>query len=197
MAGNPVFYVHGREVKLWSFDIAGFFHQVELRVGEDVLRRPTLSKLLNVPAWAATEPRRIDFWTELAERRKRLAASGSSRRWWSEDYFGGRLEDVLWILRNGGWGEEDVREMMMMEDARNNGINGTAASIFDRECIMRHVEMLSKRLLRAGWSSEDVMESLFSDDHQDESWFDCQQSICSNWDDDNQDDFPDTNEVMS
>ncbi|KAF5961115.1 hypothetical protein HYC85_002324 [Camellia sinensis] len=40
LAGNPVFYVHGADVRLASFDVAGFFHRVDF------------------PVWAATEPRR-------------------------------------------------------------------------------------------------------------------------------------------
>ncbi|XP_027078693.1 uncharacterized protein [Coffea arabica] len=173
MAGNPVFYVHGGNVQLWSFDIAGFFQQAEFTTNEDILRRPTLSKLFSTPAWAATEPRRIEVWSELVERGERLAARGGTRRWWSGE-LGGCLEEVFWRLRNGGWKEEDVREMMMMDgcdetdDDHCTGRNGfdKNAALIDKEGIVWHVKVLSKRLLRGGWSGEDVMESLgFPEDY--------------------------------
>lgn len=191
VAGNPVFYVHGRDVKLWSFDIAGFFQQVELRLDEDVLKRPTLSKLFDMPAWAATEPRRIDFWTELVERGERLEGCGDTRGWWSGE-LGGCLEEVFWRLRNGGWKEKDAREMMMMDgyddvcgydNHRDNDHGFNNNGLIDREDVFWHVGVLSKRLLRAGWSTEDVMESLgFPEDYLNDppldgdgdSWFDFQ-----------------------
>ncbi|KAL2531707.1 hypothetical protein Adt_05058 [Abeliophyllum distichum] len=177
MAGNPVFYVHGGEVKLWSFDIAGFFRRVEFRIhSEEYLR-------LDAPPWAATEARKIEFWTKMAER---VDARGTTRRWWSGD-LGGCLEKVLKRLRDGGWKEEDVREMMMMDgcdefDQDDDNSTNTDES-FSRECIGWRVKVLSKRLLSAGWSTEDVVDSLgFPDDFQNgvldgDSWFDFHHTI--------------------
>ncbi|PIN11597.1 hypothetical protein CDL12_15801 [Handroanthus impetiginosus] len=147
MAGNPVFYVHGGAVRLWSFDISGFFQRVEFRLsgGEEVCRRPRLSHFLAAPAWAATEARRIDV--EVRE---------DTRGWWSGE-LGGCLEEVCSRLRDGGWREEDVREMMMM-DGYDEPSNGDEP--LDRECVEWRVKMMSSKLLRAGWSPEDVMESL-------------------------------------
>ncbi|KAL3526932.1 hypothetical protein ACH5RR_011588 [Cinchona calisaya] len=190
LAGNPVFYVHGGDVKLWSFDIAGFFHQAEFRIDEDALRRPTLSKLFNTPAWAATEPRRIEFWTELVKRRERLGARGGTRGWWSGE-LGGCLEEVFWRLRNGGWKEADVMEMMMMDgrdDIYGNDDNHDQYNnrLIDGKSVVWHLRVLSKRLLRAGWSTEDVMESLgFPEDYpseppDDDSWFDFQHDQTQN-----------------
>ncbi|KAL3525554.1 hypothetical protein ACH5RR_013926 [Cinchona calisaya] len=187
MAGNPVFYVHGGDVQLWSFDVAGFFQQVEFRLkNEGVLKRPTLSKLFDTPAWAATEPRRIEFWSELVERGgKRAPASGCTRGWWSGE-LSGYLEEVFWRLRNGGWKEEDVREMMMMDgcddenDDHDPQINDNNNVLIDKDGVVWHVRVLSKRLLRGGWSTEDVVESLgFPDDYigdppDEDSWFDFQ-----------------------
>ncbi|KAL0332380.1 UNVERIFIED_CONTAM: hypothetical protein Scaly_2139500 [Sesamum calycinum] len=172
-AGNPVFYVYGADVKLWSFDIAGFFQRVEFRMsgGEEVLRRPRLCNLFTAPAWAAMEARRIEFWTEAAERGENEAARMGTRRWWSGD-LGGCLEEVCWRLRVGGWKEEDVREMMMMDgwDVVNQENNQSSDEAVDSESLDLEcrVRTLSARLLRAGWSTEDVVESLgFPDDlHQ-------------------------------
>ncbi|CAI9780809.1 unnamed protein product [Fraxinus pennsylvanica] len=170
MAGNPVFYVHGGEVKLWSFDIAGFFRRVEFRIeNEEYLR-------LDAPPWAATEARRIEFWTDMTE------ARGITRGWWSGD-LGGCLEEVFRRLRDGGWKEEDVREMMMMNgcdefDNEDDDNSTNTDESFSKECVGWRVRLLSKRLLSAGWSREDVVDSLgIPDDFQNgvldgDSWFD-------------------------
>ncbi|KAI3462643.1 hypothetical protein Pfo_019306 [Paulownia fortunei] len=157
MAGNPVFYVHGRDVRLWSFDIAGFFQQVEFRMrgSEEVLRRPRLSDFFTAPAWAATEARRIEFWTEMEERGESAAARLETRGWWSGD-LGGCLEEVCCKLRDGGWKEEDVREMMMMDGCDEPNHEDSSSD----EPLEWRVKVLSARLLRAGWSTEDVVESL-------------------------------------
>nr|GMD58573.1 ATP-dependent 6-phosphofructokinase [Ipomoea batatas] len=176
LEGNPVFYVHGGEVKVWSFDLAGFFQRVEFtRRDQAALRLPSLSNLLNAPAWAATEARRIEFWTELVEAAG-AACGGDGPRWWGED-LDGCLEEVARRLRNGGWKEEDVREMMMMDGGDQGGdldhdhdhdhhdndkMNG--GMITDREGVAWRVRSLSKTLLRAGWSTEDVVDSLGSPD---------------------------------
>ncbi|KAL7141565.1 hypothetical protein ABFS83_08G062100 [Erythranthe nasuta] len=168
VAGNPVFYVHGGDVRLWSFDVSGFFQQIEFRMsgggagGGEVSRRQTLSSLFAAPAWAATEARRIEFWTEMAER----GGSEAARGWWSGE-LGGCLEEVCWRLRDGGWKEKDVREMMMMDGCDYNKIdrvdnNKGTAEPRDIDCVERRVKALSSRLLRAGWSTEDVVESLGS-----------------------------------
>ncbi|XP_057784377.1 uncharacterized protein LOC131001801 [Salvia miltiorrhiza] len=131
-AGNPVFYVHGADVRVWSFDIAGFFQRVEF--GSP--RRTFFPS----PAWAATEARRIEFWSELAEKR----GEGTAARGWWSGALGGCLEEVCWRLRDGGWKEEDVREMM----------SGDA-------CDGRPLDVsMSERMLRAGWSTEDVVDLL-------------------------------------
>ncbi|KAL1537031.1 hypothetical protein AAHA92_29591 [Salvia divinorum] len=136
-AGNPVFYVHGGEVRVWSFDIAGFFQKVEFGMcGEAIPRRRAgAGVFFAAPAWAAREARRIEFWSEMAEKRG---------GWWSGE-LGGCLEEVCWKLRDGGWKEEDVREMMMIDGGSVDG-----------ECV----GSMSERMLRAGWSTEDVVDLL-------------------------------------
>ncbi|XP_073039042.1 uncharacterized protein [Primulina eburnea] len=160
MAGNPVFYVHRGDVKLWSFDIAGFFQQIEFEMSgnsDKVLRCPRFSDLLTAPAWAATEARRIELWSDLAERVGDVAARVETCGWWSGE-LGGCLEDVCLRLREGGWKEEDVREMMVMNGCGNHDES------FEEYwgCMRRRVRVLSRRLLHGGWSMEEVAESLGS-----------------------------------
>nr|GMC66254.1 ATP-dependent 6-phosphofructokinase [Ipomoea batatas] len=181
LAGNPVLYVHGGEVEIRSFDIAGFFQTVEFTRRDDaVFSRPSLPNLPNPPAWAATEARRIEFWTELVEARGNYGGGGRKhRRWWSED-LEGWVGEVVRRLRDGGWKEEDVREMMMMDgcdqfgERRNGGAD------------IEGLKLLSKILLRAGWSTEDVVDSLGSSDdyHFDlaDSYFDFHQGLINGFD---------------
>lgn len=53
-----------------------------------------------------------------------------------------------WRLRDGGWKEEDVREMMMIDGGGCEEAGGW------------RVRSMSERLLGAGWSTEDVVELL-------------------------------------
>lgn len=90
--------------------------------------------------------------------------------WWTGDLVG-CMEDVCWRLRNGGWKEDEVREMMMMDggDERDRMVSR------DLEGVVCHVRVLSLRLLRAGWSTEDVVDSLgYRVEYDVESWLDFQ-----------------------
>lgn len=162
LAGNPVYYVNGGDVKLWSYDVVAFFQQTEFKGNEGVLKRPSLSNLFSSPAWAQTEAKRIEFWTELAEIKEREAAARGERRvWWRGGALGGCLDEVCWRLRDGGWKEEEVREMMMIDggDRKRSWSHGKKDPR-DREALVWHVRLLSMRLLRAGWSRGDVVDSL-------------------------------------
>ena len=148
LAGNPVFFVHGGHVRMWSMDMAGFFQKGELF---------RLETGLSAPAWAATTARRIEFWTEAVE-----TARGGTRGWWSGE-LGRCMEELFWRLRDGGWREEEVREMMMMDGCDEN----EKQSVVSRENnsfkgVAWHVQaqVQSVVMLRAGWSTEDVVESL-------------------------------------
>lgn len=155
LAGNPVFCVdHEGDVRLLSYDVSGFFREAEFL---------SENREWDEPVWAATTARRIEFWSEVAEARE------EARRgwWWScmkgELGLGGCLEEVYWRLREGGWREEETREMMMMMkggDEEEKWLGKEGGPLKDREAMVGHVRVLSQRLLRAGWSREDVVYSL-------------------------------------
>lgn len=171
-AGNPVFYIDGGDVRVLSFDLAGFFQEFEWRrIG---VFRPArkVPPRIGTPAWAAKEPRRIEFWSDVAERGGRTeppaatVARGSTRGWWcggagGGDGDGGKLgaclEEAYWRLRDGGWREEEVREMLSMDgcDGRVKVGDDVARS---QEVVAWHVRAWSLELLRAGWSREDLVE---------------------------------------
>ncbi|GLU13389.1 hypothetical protein SLE2022_300270 [Rubroshorea leprosula] len=157
MAGNPVFYIDSDDVRILSFDVTRFFQEVEFVQVGGVLKAPfpRKKKNVNMPAWAATSARRVEFWTEVAERWRRAGD------WWKDGGhldLEGCLEEVFWRLKSGGWREEEVREMMMM-DGGDNAKCG-AQGVRTRGGVVWHVRVLSLVLLRAGWSREDVLYSL-------------------------------------
>jgi len=81
-------------------------------------------------------------------------AGGGTRRRWTGDLV--ECREAVWCkLRDGGWKEEEVGEMMDGGDERdeNEGMMGLRN-------LVEHVRELSVILLRAGWSREDVVDSL-------------------------------------
>lgn len=175
-AGNPVFYVDDGGVRVLSFDVARFFQEVEfLQIGLHFIRPGILPRNqripINVPAWAATAARRIDFWTEVAERGRKMVVRDDTHGWWSGGdlvywELGDCLEDVFWKLRDGGWREEEVREMMMIDGCDNKEEKGSGAKV-GKEDVVWQLKVMSTVLLRAGWSREDVVYSLDLQDHED------------------------------
>ncbi|KAF5749702.1 hypothetical protein HS088_TW03G00027 [Tripterygium wilfordii] len=160
VSGSPVFYVDDREVRVISYDVTRFFQEIEL----GVFRSVALGKRFktDAPAWAATTAKRIEFWTEVAERGRRVVARAPTHGWWIEGDLGPCLEEVFWRLRDGGWGEEDVREMMMIMDGSDEGKRGVVEGV----SVELDVRILAIVLLRGGWSMEDVVYSLDLDDDE-------------------------------
>lgn len=127
-----------------SFDVAGFF-------------REFLAPGTEEPVWAATAARRVRFWSEVA--------NGRCGGWWwwggEKGELGGCLERLVWKLREGGWTEEEIGEMMAVEEENKLKFN-------DKEAMAWHVRVLSLVLLRGGWNREDVVYSLGVVAHQDQ-----------------------------
>ncbi|XP_014520489.1 uncharacterized protein LOC106777419 [Vigna radiata var. radiata] len=139
-AGNPVFYVDDSgDVCLLSFDLSGFFREL-------------LAQETDEPVWAATAARKVRFWSELGENQ-------CGRWWWwgmAKEELGGCLDRTVWKLREGGWTEEEIREMVTVEEKKKIH----ELKLNNKEDMARHVRVLSLVLLRAGWSREDVVYSL-------------------------------------
>ncbi|XP_023518130.1 uncharacterized protein LOC111781675 [Cucurbita pepo subsp. pepo] len=158
MAGNPVFHVDGGEIRVLSSDLPGFFqtHQYSH------LSVPQLHRsVIESPAWAAKETRAVEFWTEVASGKK-AAAREITEGWWNQVEFemglDGCLEDVFWRLREGGWREEEVKDMMMMNSHdRSSEQNRTT---FEK----LRVSSVCEILLSGGWSRDDVLYSLDLED---------------------------------
>ncbi|XP_050906923.1 uncharacterized protein LOC127120515 [Lathyrus oleraceus] len=136
-AGNPVFYVdHGGDVRLASFDVVGFFRDAGF-----------LNRIEEVedPVWAATKARSIQVWSEVADGR----GERKWKWWWDDrrDELSGCMDWVLRRLREGGWKEEEIHEMMNEDEE-------------EKEKRAPHMSVLGLKLLGAGWSREDVVYSL-------------------------------------
>ncbi|KDP32138.1 hypothetical protein JCGZ_12599 [Jatropha curcas] len=202
-AGNPVFCVDNGGVRVLSFDLARFFQEVEfLQIGVHSIKPvnfPRIEKVaINVPVWAATTARKIDFWTDVAENGRKVVAREDTHGWWTGGNLdcswemGDCLEEVFWRLRDGGWKEEEVREMMMM-DGCDEGMKKGCGPKLGKEDVVWHVRLMSLVLLRAGWSREDVVYSLELQDNEDTNSigkcfldFQLPNSSCSRQDDDHQ-----------
>lgn len=153
LAGNPVFFVKGGDVRISSFDVAGFFEQTDFG-REDCVCQSELSARMKPPAWAATAASRIEFWSDFAERGRTEARESHM---WRSGGLGSCLDDVASRLRDGGWKEEEVREMMAMDGCGERKKHIWATDSEGVECQLR---LLSLTLLRAGWSKADVVYSL-------------------------------------
>lgn len=145
-AGNPVFYVRGGDVRCAAFDLADFFQREWGQFVPKGRDHRGSGGAPPAPVWAAKEARGVAVWTELAEERGTCRAPEKPRG------LDRCLGEMAWRLRAGGWGEEEVREML-------NG-EGDRTVVRDREGLMWHVQLLSLALLRAGWSAKDVADSM-------------------------------------
>lgn len=158
MAGNPVFHLDGGEIRVSSFDLAGFFQTHEY---SQLSKAESDRLVIDSPAWAATEARAVEFWTEVASGKKAEAAREVTEGWWNEGEFEmgleGCLEHVFWKLRQGGWRDEDVRDMMMM-DGHDRSLEQNGATMEKQRVSVCEI------LLSGGWSRDDVVYSLDLED---------------------------------
>ncbi|KAK1291523.1 hypothetical protein QJS10_CPB17g02654 [Acorus calamus] len=69
----------------------------------------------------------------------------------------GCLEEGEWRLREGGWTEGEVREMLRMDGSDEEGVSDrTAVVLKDQGSVRWHLRLMSLAMLRAGWRREDV-----------------------------------------
>ncbi|CAN6459392.1 unnamed protein product [Victoria cruziana] len=129
---------------------------------------------MQAPAWVAKAARRIDFWSDLVEGNGWSAGNVDAaaavpreeqdakeleeqavglNAGWVEAY----LVEMEGRLRKGGWKEDDIREMV---GDKGQATTPAWPSSPDRETLASHVRLLSTALCKAGWSEQDVIESL-------------------------------------
>ncbi|KAJ8480006.1 hypothetical protein OPV22_023733 [Ensete ventricosum] len=187
LAGNPVFYVDEARVFCCALDLADFFQRHSA-----VLGYPEPSshlRILHATSAAGISPRWIEFWSDAAtDHRRRNSSSSSSsssassassspppdperfleiRAWKLPDWVGSYLDGVGSVLRQGGWSESDVREMVHVPAMGifNGGDEpAAAAGAIDADAVLDALLVKADRcsdlLRRAGWSLEEVSDAL-------------------------------------
>ncbi|WOL17695.1 hypothetical protein Cni_G26488 [Canna indica] len=156
LAGNPVFYVRGGDVRLAGLDLPDFFRRKRPRGWEEGAP---------APAWAATSARRVEVWTELAEGGFWHERQQRGSPW--EERVELRLEEAGRRLRKGGWSDEDVGEMVAvgMDGVDEEWLGASAGEypskvLRNQGSVLRQLQLLSLSLIRGGWSAEEVVESM-------------------------------------
>lgn len=120
LAGNPVFQIDGDGVRVLSCDVAGFLQGLD-RSGR------------NPNPGGPRRRRRVEFWSDVAERGRMMAVErGPTCGWWSalscDERLRACLDEAFWKLRGGGWKEDEVREMMMMDGVDRDTCTQTFSS---------------------------------------------------------------------
>ncbi|KAL3701885.1 hypothetical protein R1sor_019907 [Riccia sorocarpa] len=145
----------------------------------------------NAPSWTS-KARRIEFWTELTEKRNSSSLLTSEKllsapnvdvgldnftpRCGVEDqslteyrnthlpkWLVNYLEDVTLRLRKGGWNEVDIDEMMDLRRPAKKVQESSSDKQSVLASLTKQAEMLQAQLRAAGWSMRDVAEVLTSD----------------------------------
>ncbi|CAL9101599.1 unnamed protein product [Musa textilis] len=184
LAGNPVFYVDEARVFCCALDLADFFQRYSA-----VLRCPESSshlRILHATSAAGISPRWIEFWSDAAtDHRRRNSSSSSSASSSSSspppdterfleirarklpEWVGSHLDGIGSVLRQGGWSESDVREMVHVPALGifNGGDEpAVAAGAIDADAVLDALlikaDWCSDLLRRAGWSPDEVSDAL-------------------------------------
>ncbi|KAL1213426.1 hypothetical protein V5N11_002584 [Cardamine amara subsp. amara] len=122
LAGNPVFQFDGDGVRELSCDVVGFLKGLGLSESQKEGRR-------------RRRTRRVEFWSDVAEKGRLVVARETTREWWSAlgcEGLSACLDDTFWKLREAGWTEDEVREMMMMDGLDRDTC--TPVDAFDGGC---------------------------------------------------------------
>ncbi|KAG6535667.1 hypothetical protein ZIOFF_000690 [Zingiber officinale] len=183
LAGNPVFYVDDSRVFCCALDFADFFQR----------HWPTSPHAdFSCPLPSLDACRWIEFWSDAASDRRRRSSSSSSSSSASDavssssspssppdperfveirtprlpDWVGGYLDGIGSVLRQGGWGECDIREMVHVPASRvfDSGDQPDTSFAIDAEVVLDALLVkagwCSDSLRLAGWSSDDISDAL-------------------------------------
>lgn len=190
LAGNPIFYVDENRIFCCGFDLSDFFNrESSLFQGSDnqtLSKQRSMSEksagsslnfsrrsLDTLSAGVGRTPRWVEFWSDAAvDRRRRNSNSSSSSSSSPERYFEmPRSEMPKWVeeyveqigsvLREGGWDESDVSEIIHVSAS---GFFGGEMVLLDNQAVLDALlvkaDRFSDSLRKAGWSTEEVSEAL-------------------------------------
>ncbi|OVA15671.1 hypothetical protein BVC80_1313g62 [Macleaya cordata] len=184
LAGNPIFFVDENQIFCCGSDLSDFFErELVFRFDDPFL----LSKQRSISEKTAGSssnfsrrsldsggrtPRWVEFWSDVTiDKRRRNSSSSSSsssperffeiarqkKPEWVEEY----LDRVGSVLREGGWVESEVAEMV---DVSPSGFFEGEVVLLDRQAVLDTLllkaDRFSDSLRKAGWSSEEVTDAL-------------------------------------
>ncbi|KAL6553150.1 hypothetical protein OROGR_006992 [Orobanche gracilis] len=188
LAGNPIFYVDENRVFCCGLDLSDFFDRESLfRQSADPNTLSRQRSVTEKSAGSSTKfsrrnldtlslgrtPRWVEFWSDAAADRRRRNSNSSSSSSSSPDIYidmprsemprwvDNYLSQIGSVLREGGWSESDVSEI----------VHVSASGFFDGEMVMLDnqavmdalllkADRFSDTLRKAGWSSEEVSDTL-------------------------------------
>ncbi|KAB5547807.1 hypothetical protein DKX38_011213 [Salix brachista] len=191
LAGNPIFFIDESRIFCCGLDLSDFFDRESLfrssesqpiiikkqkSVGEkstglshNLSRKSLDTGLVN----GSRTPRWVEFWSDAAvDRKRRNSASSSSGSSSPERFFEMRISEIpKWVgdyiekigsvLREGGWKESDIEEMV---EVSASGFFEGEMVILDNQAVLDalllKVDRFSDSLRKAGWSSEEVSDAL-------------------------------------
>ncbi|KAJ6735567.1 hypothetical protein OIU85_017856 [Salix viminalis] len=190
-AGNPIFFVDETRIFCCGLDLSDFFYRGSLfrssksdpitiekqksvserstGLSSDLSRKSLDAGLVN----GSRTPRWVEFWSDaVLDRRRRNSASSSSGSSSPERFFemprsevpnwvGDYIEQIGSVLREGGWRESDIEEMVQVSAS---GFFEGEMVILDNQAILDalllKVDRFSDSLRKSGWSSEEVSDAL-------------------------------------
>ncbi|XVF17688.1 hypothetical protein REPUB_Repub10bG0145200 [Reevesia pubescens] len=190
LAGNPIFFIDETWVFCCGFDISDFFERESLfrssesdpellkkqrSVSEKSAGSSTNFSRRSLDTGSVTgtrTPRWVEFWSDAAVDRRRRNSSSSSSNSSPERYFDmprsqipkwvdEYIEQIGSVLREGGWGESDIAEMVHVSAS---GFFEGEMVLLDNQAVLDALllkaDRFSDSLRKAGWSSEEVSDAL-------------------------------------
>ncbi|ONM03668.1 uncharacterized protein [Zea mays] len=191
LAGNPVFFVTDDRVLCCGLDVLHFFARDSCFQPLDPRSRdgeagatPCTRRSLDAACGSGKAPRWIEFWSDAASDRRRRDSSSSetstasslssgcaspppaARRARNPHWVDSYLDRLGHVLRQGGWRDTEVTEMVEVAASGSGVLDGeeAAAPAVDSDAaldaLLLNADRCSDALRRAGWSSEDVSDAL-------------------------------------
>ncbi|KAK8652998.1 hypothetical protein V6N13_127019 [Hibiscus sabdariffa] len=194
LVGNPIFFIDETQIFCCGFDLSSFFDREPLfRSSEsdpDLLRKQrsvseksagsssNISRRTSIDAdflSGSRTPRWVEFWSDAAVDRRRRHSSSSLSNSSCDTYFDiprtkipewveGYIEQIGSVLREGGWSESDVEEMVEVSAC---GFLEEETVLLDNQAVLDalllKVNRMSGSLRKAGWSWEEVSDALSFD----------------------------------
>ncbi|KAH7847141.1 hypothetical protein Vadar_022431 [Vaccinium darrowii] len=189
LAGNPIFYIDENRIFCCGVDLSDFFVRHESSLFFQKSPSQPWAEVTKKSDWSSSHfsrrsldnftggrtPRWVEFWSDAAVDRRRRNSNSSSSSSSSPDRYshmsrfeipkwvGKYIERVGSVLREGGWDQSDVDEIVHVS-ASGFFEGGGEMVLLDNQAILDALllkaDRFSDSLRKAGWSSEEVSDAL-------------------------------------